>query len=167
MQHQTSKGRTSPASRRRRVDQRQGHWPTQLWLPPSLPAQKIKSARKDKRTHAVREEAACGLIIHVMQQFFKHTRTPFPSSGFGYLTVGNSGSGSFCSSTAYGGCRSKALKAAWTNLWPTPCTDVCTIFTSDLLFMSLQIKATITWEGVRLESMCFEGRYLIDWLIDF
>lgn len=69
------------------------------------------------------------------------TRTPSPSSGLGYLTVGNSGSGSFCSSTAYGGRRSKALNADWTNVWPTPCTDVCTIFTSDFLFISLQKKS--------------------------
>lgn len=76
------------------------------------------------------------------------TKTPSPSSGLGYLTVGNSGSGSFCSSTAYGGWRSKALKAAWTKICPTPWTDVWTIFTSEFLFSSLKGEKRVNrWIG--------------------
>lgn len=84
-------------------------------------------------THLQTKQSVCVLWLHA-----EPTRTPSPSSGLGYLTVGNSGSGSLCSSTAYGGRRSKAWKADWTKAWPTPWTDVCTIFTSELLFMSLR-----------------------------
>lgn len=103
---------------------------------PSLPASANDRVYKTQCQHfTVR---VCDRTAKFIVWSFVHTRTPSPSSGLGYLTVGNSGSGSFCSSTANGAGRSKALKAACTKAWPTPCTDVCTIFTSELLFTPLK-----------------------------
>ena len=50
------------------------------------------------------------------------------SSGFGCLTVGNSGSGSSCSFTETNGGRANILNDSVTQVWPTPCIDVLTNF---------------------------------------
>jgi hypothetical protein len=48
----------------------------------------------------------------------------FPSSGFGYLTVENSGSGFFCASTEINGWKWNAANACSAYGWPTPWTGV-------------------------------------------
>lgn len=54
--------------------------------------------------------------------------TPF-SSGFGNLTVGNSGSGTCCSLTGMKEGSPKISKALATNGWLTPCIEVLTNLT--------------------------------------
>mmetsp|Transcript_11056 Transcript_11056/g.27099 ORF Transcript_11056/g.27099 Transcript_11056/m.27099 type:complete len:208 (+) Transcript_11056:488-1111(+) len=49
---------------------------------------------------------------------------PLPSSGLGYATVGNSGSGVFCSFTPKKGLCPKDSKARWAKGAPTPCMAV-------------------------------------------
>ena len=51
-------------------------------------------------------------------------KLPSPSSGFGNLTVGKSGSGFFCSSTSTSSGRLKTSIARLTNRVPTPWTGV-------------------------------------------
>ena len=52
------------------------------------------------------------------------SNAPFPSSGFGYATVGKEGSGEFCSGTITRGLCANTSKAFVVKGVPTPCIAV-------------------------------------------
>ena len=68
---------------------------------------------------AMIKSALCLLAVRIA-----HSNVSFPSSGFGYFTVENSGSGFFCASTEINGWNLNAANARSAYGWPTPWTGV-------------------------------------------